>query len=515
MLDPLVAAALVDKQATGEKPDAFEVLIHPGVAEAGRAEAGPDLQKAVDHELSATWNTLFRRAREVHGREAWAGRMIVRAGLHGFPYFARLGEWETAAIVLERTVQLDQSPGTIAAVLPLVQRLVAATTGTEREAKDRFQLARVLLFAGRTGEAEALLREVIAQTAARGEFATASTASGELANLLRDTGRPREALQVLERMAEYTRQAGQGPWSQLADEVWRLQVRNALGEHPEVLARVMELREQMRQMPDPPESNDGSVNIWNVREAMLDVGRSAALGLQEWQQALELNAEIIAVTEKRGAGALEVARTLFNDYAPLLRLGRFDDARELLLRCREVFEQENAVAELGAAFSALAELEDERGHHEAARRFEQTAFRYEYAAGTTDNINSSHFNLAIYLTRTGGDWRDVLGHRLAAAMISGLTGSAGPQRDIAALVGDLRRAGDQANAALPGHFAALCATVQQVEGVRFRELTQRLQPDEAGLNQLLKDVIATAKELADKVTSESRDDGPRQGKEAQ
>ena len=37
------------------------------------------------------------------------------------------------------------------------------------------------------------------------------------------------------------------------------------------------------------------------------------------------------VTQARGADALEVARTRFNDYGPLLRLRRYDDARALLL----------------------------------------------------------------------------------------------------------------------------------------------------------------------------------------
>ena len=493
VLDPLVAAGLVDKQSTGDDAGAFEVLIHPGVAEAGRGEAGSDRQAAVDHELAATWLALFRRAQEVHGREAWAGPMLMRAGLHGFPYLARLRQWDAASIMLGRTVSLDHSTVTIAAVLPLVRRLVAATMETEREAKDRGLLARVLRFAGRTDDAEALLRELIAQTAGRGEFATASAISTDLANLLQHTGRPREALRVIEQAAEYTRQAGHGPWTQLLDEGQRLQIRNQLGEHGDVLAHVLELREQMRQMPDPPEANDWSVNTWNVREGILDVGREAALQLAEWQQALELSAEIIHITENRGAGDLEVARTRFNDYGPLLRLARFDDARGLLLRCRDVFEQENAAAELGIVFSGLADLEDKLGHNEAARSFEQTALRYKYAAVAPEGTSISHFNLANYLTRAGSDWRDVLAHRLASAMVSGVTGSAGLTRRIAALAGDLRRAGDQASAALPAGFAALCAPVQQVEGVRFRELILRLAPDEAALNHLLQDIIASAK----------------------
>jgi hypothetical protein len=50
----------------------------------------------------------------------------------------------------------------------------------------------------------------------------------------------------------------------------------------------MELHEQMRALPDPAGSNETALN-WNVREVTLSIGRNAAIDLQEWQQALDLN----------------------------------------------------------------------------------------------------------------------------------------------------------------------------------------------------------------------------------
>jgi len=515
VLDPLIAAGLIDKQTMGEEADHFELLIHPGVAEAGRAEAGPHLQAAVDREFAATWLTLFRRAEEREGRNAGGGSMIVNAGLHGFPYLARLGDWKTAALMLHGASVRDDSPRIAAAMLPLVQHLVAATKGTELELSNLHLLAIIWQSAVRRGEAETLMRKVIAQAAAQGEFQLAWASSGDLVNLLRDTGRFQEALQVIKQNDEYIQQASFGPWTLLGREAQRLQILSMLGENKEVLARVLELREQMRQMPDLPGTDDTLVNIGNIREATLDAGRDAALQLQDWLRAIELNSESVLSKAKRGTGALEIARTKVFDRAPLLELRRYDEAAKLLLDCRLVFEQENATAELGLVFSGLAHLEYKLERTEAAKYFEQTAIRYRYAAGTLHNIYASHRNLAVYLTLTGGDWRDVLGHQLAAAMINGLTGSPGPQQDIAALADDLREDGDQASAALPSDFAALCVTVQQVEGVRFRELMQRLQPDEAALNQLLHDVVAAAKELADAGDPASRDGGSQQGEEAQ
>ena len=81
---------------------------------------------------------------------------------------------------------------------------------------------------------------------------------------------------------------------------------------------------------------------------------TAALRLERWEQALSLNAEVVASKKARGASALEVARTRYNDYGPLIRLGRYGEAHALLMECREVFESEGDLPGLGMVFSALA-----------------------------------------------------------------------------------------------------------------------------------------------------------------
>ncbi|HEY2284235.1 MAG TPA: hypothetical protein VGH88_00685 [Streptosporangiaceae bacterium] len=73
-------------------------------------------------------------------------------------------------------------------------------------------------------------------------------------------------------MAGYTRQAGLGPWTQLADEGWRLQILGLMGEHEQVLDQIPALRARMDQLP-ASQGSDESIQPWNVREATLDRGR--------------------------------------------------------------------------------------------------------------------------------------------------------------------------------------------------------------------------------------------------
>jgi hypothetical protein len=85
VLAPLVSAGLVEKRSIGDDGKIFSVVVHPSVAEAGRAEAGPLFQETVDVELAATWLVLMQRGRDEYGKAPESGTIIVRAGLAAFP----------------------------------------------------------------------------------------------------------------------------------------------------------------------------------------------------------------------------------------------------------------------------------------------------------------------------------------------------------------------------------------------------------------------------------------------
>lgn len=75
-LGPLVAHGLLAAEAGPDQPAMYR--LHPEVAAAGRAAAGPDFQAAVDTELAAWWHTVFRHAVEQEGQGL--GWLVLRAG---------------------------------------------------------------------------------------------------------------------------------------------------------------------------------------------------------------------------------------------------------------------------------------------------------------------------------------------------------------------------------------------------------------------------------------------------
>lgn len=142
-----------------------------------------------------------------------------------------------------------------------------------------------------------------------------------------------------------------------------------------MLSAVEQLRERMAALPDDNDA-DEAVEPWNVSEILLHAGCTAAVRTSNRQQALDLNAEILASQRDRGAGELELAATGFNDYAALLRLGRMANCERLLQGCRAVFEREQDLARLGRVYSALADLQDETGDQAHAVGVGQVALRY-------------------------------------------------------------------------------------------------------------------------------------------
>jgi hypothetical protein len=135
------------------------------------------------------------------------------------------------------------------------------------------------------------------------------------------------------------------------------------------------------------------------------------------------------------------------------------------------------------------DLEDKLGHQAEAVELRERALRYSYLAGNVAGIAISHFNLANYLVR-GGRRPDALPHRLAAALIWFQAESGLLARTLTALGQDL------AETAAPTSFADVCAAVERVEGVRFRELFAALPQRAASGNNALAQVLALARQQA-------------------
>jgi tetratricopeptide (TPR) repeat protein len=488
LLETLAAAALIQPGSSPDERSPVSYRMHPGVAAAIAAAASPEIRAAVDTELAAFWRAVAAQAEEREGGED--GGVIVHAGLAAAPYLLRRRDWRTASTLLQYAIMRNASPSVIQAALPALRHIADAT----RAPVDSAVLARALGTVDRA-EAEMLLRDALRASAEAGDYRLASSSAGDLVNLLYDTGRLGEALDLVGQKAGYTRQAGLGPWTQLSDRAWRLQLLARMGEHRQVLTEAGELRTRMGQLPARATANE-IVNPWNVREAILNAGCRSAQELGEWQQSLDLNAEILTSARQRGAGPYEVARIRFGDAWPLIRLGRLSEAGQLLRDCQQVFEDHRDTDNLARVLVNRAGLEDELGNEETAAEFVRTALRLGYARPDPREIAGGHNNLAGYLRTAGGEAAAQRAHRLAAALISQLTGMtyvlALAQ---AALAAELREDPSAGVGQLPSTLAEVIRAAEETEGVRLGELITALEPDTQAVEEALARILRAAADL--------------------
>jgi len=461
--------------------------IHPWIAAAGRAQAGKDFQSAVDAEVAATWEATLQHAlrREDGGH---GSSLVVRAGTGAAPYLMRLGEWSHVTAVLQEAFGRDRSRSAAAAILPAL-RAVAAT-GQEPDASRL--LAKVLQELD-PDTAEARMRAQLADAEAGHDYRAATETAENLSYLYRQSGRLLDALTLAEQMADYTRLAGLGPWTQLSDDVKRLEILSMMGRAGQVLDEVLELRERMRSLPAA--SGNEAVPPWDVRESLLRAGRDSALRLRRFDMALDLNAAIMSSQRDRDAPALVIARDRFNDYGPLIRLGRMDEALSLLRGCRKVFEEAAENRLLGYTLGALAELEARQGHGDVAIRLQRDCLRYAYLAPEAVNIAAGHRNLGHYL---GSFARQpqvaaAFAHHLADALIRDLAGTGDTDESLRSAAADLKVL--DIGTPVPADLEDLCRHVAAAPGVHLAGLLGTLAPGPRA-QQAFKDLTARARDLA-------------------
>ncbi len=503
-LVPLVAAGLVNVERTpaddrgGAPSGAAEPRhygIHPAVAATGRRQAEHEVLGDVDRVLGDFWKTAFdhRLAHETEGES----RRVADAGRRAVPYLRRSRRWQDVVNLLEKVVKRDFSPATMDSVVPLLRQIAEATRTTPDALATAGILARALAIAGRRDEAEASLRDVLDRAGKAGADHQASATAGELSNLLRETGRHAEAIEVLRRKVEFTRRAGLGPWTRLGDETRRLQILNLQGHHEDVLAEVKRLWQGSRELSEATDAAEASTP-WNVREALLQTGMVAAERLEQAETALHFEREIWRSLEQRGADPLQLAHSRFNRYGVLLRLGRLDEAREVLESCRRAFAAADEIANLGKVFTGLADLESREGRDPRAVKFQQVALRYNYQADKQGDCAISHHNLATYLQRSGAAAEIVLAHRLAAACIRF-------QIESGLLQKTLRNLACMRLGARPT-FAEVAERVEAIDGVLFRDLFGHLPERAAGGDAAVAEVWQLA--LAEQAKFEA-DEGPK------
>jgi hypothetical protein len=135
-------------------------------------------------------------------------------------------------------------------------------------------------------------------------------------------------------------------------------------------------------------------------------------------------------------------------------------------------------------------------------RHESAALRYKYSDISPVACAISHFNLARYLKRTNADAQLPLAHRFASALIMYQTNHG----QLTPVLLGLRDyfAGAQPED-LPATFDEVCGIVEQIEGVRFRQVFERLPKRAASGDEALQALLVLARQESNPMPPASAD----------
>ncbi len=513
----LVTAALITTDPIDDPTNpnySVHYRIHPCIADAIHTATPQPVIAAVDAQLAAWWTLVggwgieqrhtnqftaqagLTAARYLLHQHDWNGpKFIVHAGLAAARYLLRRHDWNTASCLLERTmIQDNYSPTTSLAAIPLLRRIAEATG----ELKDLVVLAAAHRKVD-PSEAETLLRRAYDHAITNGEYPLASTTAGDLITLLRDQNRLHEALALANQKIEHTNYARFGSWTRLSDQGRRLQILNLLGHHKQVLIDLPTLRARMAELRDHDVDND-RVDPGNVRQGILDIGRLSAMALQRWDDALELNHEITTIQQQSGADPTHTARAQFNDYLPLLHLGRLTDADQLLRSCQNVFNTAGDTTQLAEVYSARANLENTRNHPTDALDLQRTALRLRYLHPDPHTIATAHHHLADYLSRTATNPAEQRAHRLTAMLLHHLTGNTSElTMALGILTDELRSHTDNPDTpVLPTTLSEITRLIDADNEVHFGALLAALCPNPTTAQHALTSLITTATTSTDR-----------------
>jgi tetratricopeptide (TPR) repeat protein len=455
----LTRVGLIDLQKDGAEESVFR--LHPSVAEVGRLDVDASLAQIVDINMRGYWSQVALTIMEHDGERTGPLLDMMRRII---PYLMRLGQWFAAVSAIEQYLWRDPTPAALDFALPLLRTIAEGTKGRPEYRACAGVLAEALEKQGRSCEAEALQRDVIRDAAEAGDFVVAWSVSSDLGYLLYRRGQFDEALAATEQCAEYARQGGLDRWVEVTCRRVRLQMLLGMGRFDEAAGdQVNELYGEAMNL-SPGESR-GDVAPFFQLEQVINLTASVALRGGEWRRALKLFTDLARRREGRDAQPVETAQARLGMAQSLVHLNGDEDAYELLIWCKSVFEEHDEWQELASTHNELANLAARAGHWPQARQHAEHALRFHYMVGVPQQVAEGHLSLMSFSALAGGSPAEVASHFAAAGLILLQVGS-GVLGRLAVLPGFDKH--------LPASLDDVCRMVGQVSGVRFRQLFDSL-----------------------------------------
>jgi tetratricopeptide (TPR) repeat protein len=506
-LEPLVSAVLVEAEPVGGDGSTAQQVyrLHPGVGEAIRAGSDPAFGALVDEMTIRCLTAVYEHAHTKESRGE-SGSAIVWSGLATTPYLLRSGRWAQATSLLDSVTDRDLDPGTTNRAMGYLRRMF----DHDDSALDRPAVAHLyakLLSRSDPQAATQIFLDLVRTGVESKHFDLASVAAADCARIYLDHGDLDDALELAHGLKELTELAGYGPWTQVADECLELSILDRMGKHNEAASRAVELVDIVDGLPDDSGEPERVTPV-SIRGVVLSTALGAVTNFGDWHIALDLCERIDDLHRRRGATEHETARLRLNKASVLLRLGRVDEAEDVLRHSQAVFEDVEDTVLLGEVFRLRAEVRNALGRTDDALTMAQAALRYSYESASPGALAEGHDTVASYLSAAGHPARVYFAHRTAANMLRAAVAHAEGGGPTIIETSDLLAHGPDL---MPRTLEELVETVEQTPGVRLDLVLRFLVPDDADRDELFDKVVSPLREkmrIAQKASANYREKRP-------
>jgi tetratricopeptide (TPR) repeat protein len=352
----------------------------------------------------------------------------AEAGRLGIRYLVRARAFEQLGHLAKAVVTGPRDPALLGQVITDLQAVAAEVPAGAARWSLRTNLAAALVQTRRRDQVLSLYAQAAEEAEAAEGWADLGWIHGSWARALVMEGQLDRARERFLKSAEAMGRSGQSRTGIIGMELeaLRMDVQRGRAEEalPAIEAKLGEVRAwwaSRRQGQPVPEAPDGEV-LARTLVSGLDIARHANLRLERWQACIDLLGEQEQVERDLGTGEQEVARTRFNRYPPLMKLGNLVEARAVLEGCLDVLDPVEDATMAAKALSALADVWNRLGDPAQAIALERRALALRDRLPDARDRATSHEGLAIYL-HAAGTPAEAASHQLAAFVYRLLVGT--------------------------------------------------------------------------------------------
>jgi tetratricopeptide (TPR) repeat protein len=349
-----------------------------------------------------------------------AREQATKAGKRALSYLIQARAFGKLINFISRLVINTHDPEQLQVIIRELQSIIEQVPTGETRWTLRTSLADALHQVGQLEQALPFYAQAMEEAEASKNWSSIGWIYQNWAISLRDIGQFSKARETFQLSIQAYRNVSHSEIYIMGSELELLRIDVMVGKVSKALPRIERRLSQVREWWQDSQAeeslavtSDSEVELLaRLLMGALDIAAQVHFTLEHWQEYLALLSEMELIAKIRGESEYIIAKTRFNRYGSLIKLGKLDEAQQILEECLHVFRNTDDFISQAKVLSALASVWSVRGELVKAIQLERQSLNILESLANPTNISVSHNNLSNYLHKAG-QIEEGTHHRLA------------------------------------------------------------------------------------------------------